>query len=429
MRRCAAAAGSKGVDRRLLRRAQRGREAEQQARGDRHRERERKNRRADVHVRSAGQIAQRGGRDVHEPEREHDAERAAAEGEHGALGAEPSQQITASGAECRAHGGLVRARRRAHEQQVGDVRARDQQNQGDRSREHHQGRARPADCAIAQRRHAKDALGIRIRVAEIRARVATRDRIGIRLHVLNAHARRQPRDSPQVSEPAGDLLPREAVHRLDVRRPHVHVVERRRQIDAERADDRMRCAVQRQRGADGVGPHAEAARPEAAREDHYGRTRGSILFVRDASSGRHRHAEHVKEAAGDTHAGQLLGRRSAAREIERVVAVRRHAREHAAPRGEILIRRERDRRVAHVALRIRMRERHDAVRVAERQRPQQDGVDDAEDGGGGADADRDHRDRDDRKPRRLDQRSCCTPHLISPLLPYACWHAARLAHV
>ena len=52
------------------------------------------------------------------------------------------------------------------------------------------------------------------------------------------------------------------------------------------------------------------------------------------------------------------------------------------------------------ARRIRLRQIHDAIGLVERQAAEDDGVDDGEDGGAGADAEREHDERDQREAGR-----------------------------
>ncbi len=93
--------------------------------------------------------------------RQQQAERAARQGEHEALGSIWSDQAAAAGAERRPDGDLLAANRRAHQQQVGDVGARDQDDDADGGKQREQRRADPRDDALVQ----ADDLGGFIRAA------------------------------------------------------------------------------------------------------------------------------------------------------------------------------------------------------------------------------------------------------------------------
>src|SRR5438445_125533 len=80
-----------------------------------------------------------------------------------------------------------------------------------------------ADHTFANRHHAEAAFRVRVGVAGVRPRIAARDLVHFRLNLVDAHARRQPRDSPEIAQPAGDLLLREPVRFVDVCRPHIDI--------------------------------------------------------------------------------------------------------------------------------------------------------------------------------------------------------------
>ena len=82
---------------------------------------------------------------------EGDPERAAGEAQQGGLRQQLPRDPRTSGAERRAHRDLTLARRRACQQQVGDVRQRDQQQDPDRAEQQVERRARVADQRLGQR--------------------------------------------------------------------------------------------------------------------------------------------------------------------------------------------------------------------------------------------------------------------------------------
>ena len=250
-RRRAAAAALQRVDRRLAGGERRGDQAEDEAGGQRDREREREHAAVDGDLGSARQAAQRRRRRGRRS-RTRAARRATppVSDEQQALAAHPARQVPAAGAEREPHRRLVRSRGRANEQQVRDVGARDQQHEADGAHQHEQRRSRAADRPLANRREPQARVGIGVGVGRVGARVGVGDGVHFALRLFDADARRDPRDRGQVAEAAGDQIPREAGDLVHPRRPHVHIVERRRQVDAERADDGVGRAVERQRRAD-----------------------------------------------------------------------------------------------------------------------------------------------------------------------------------
>ncbi len=86
--------------------------------------------------------------------REHEPGQAAAGRQHEALGRELPQEPRAAGAERAAHRHLALARGRAREEQVRDVRARDQQHEADRHEQRHERPPRVLDDVVLERHDA-----------------------------------------------------------------------------------------------------------------------------------------------------------------------------------------------------------------------------------------------------------------------------------
>jgi hypothetical protein len=209
-----------------------------------------------------------------------------------------------------------------------------------------------------------------------------------------------------------DQRPGKAADLVHSCRPDIYVVERRRKIDAERADDGVGRTVESQCRADGVGVAAEAFGPVAAADDRHRRSTGRVLARGERAADRHVHAEHVEKARGHARPGQLLGPLDAG-QVERVVGHRGQAREHPVPRRELDVRRIGKHAVRDAALRVRARQHEETRRILERQRAQQRGVHDAEDSGVRADADGDDRHGHDREfpgPIKRDERSHQVSH-------------------
>ena len=123
----------------------------------------------------------------------------------------------------------------------------------------------------------------------------------------------------------------------------------------------------------------------------------------------------IEERRGHARARQLL-RLLAAGRIELVVGDRRNPVERAP---SLIARRELDKRrvgkrgAVDAALRVDAGQHEQPRRLGKRQRPQQRGVDDAEDRGVRADADRDHRNRDAGELPGLQQRAQRVSHAVS----------------
>ena len=110
------------------------------------------------------------------------------------------QQLTdeppAAGAERRADADLALARARAREEQIGDVRAGDEQHDRDRAEQHQHPRlGARADEVIAQRPHACATVLVPVGMGRLERRS---DLVHLRLRLLERDARLQSRDALQV---------------------------------------------------------------------------------------------------------------------------------------------------------------------------------------------------------------------------------------
>ena len=222
-----------------------------------------------------------------------------------------------------------------------------------------------------------------------------------RIESLSRHRLRDPmdvfaglRDRDAGLQPAGRVeavRPMVRARRIDLQRqPHhggtrVREVRRQREVRGHDPDHLERRAVDLNRAADDGGIAGVAALPEAVADHREVGTAGHVLLRGEAASAKGRDAErreHVRADVADRHA---LG-----------LAVARQVRLAIAPGGHFGQRRRPAAVVEDFSLGDpRLVERgpaapdHDgAIRVAPRQRSQQDGVDDAEDRGVRADAER-----------------------------------------
>ena len=138
---------------RVLARAERGDRAEHETGEDRHPEREEQDRRVDRDLRRARREALREGDEQVEAEhREQQADRAAGDGEHRALGQELTEQPRAAGPERRPHGELAIAAHEPRDEQIRHTRADDQQDESRRRKQDDQRRLELLRQSLPKRR-------------------------------------------------------------------------------------------------------------------------------------------------------------------------------------------------------------------------------------------------------------------------------------
>ena len=198
------------------------------------------------------------------------------------------------------------------------------------------------------------------------------------------------------------------------RRPELDAAQHLCPFEARRhdADHRERDAVQRDGLTDHGGIGAEAARPQGVADHQHGVTGGLVLVRRERASARRLHTQHLKVVASD----------ELSADAERLGATD-HVGTDASPRGQAGELRDVVAEVEIVGQRqrlIRGRFRHhrehlnQLLRIAHRQRPEENGVDQREDGGVGADA--------EGQRQHDDQRECSIPDRQSDGPAYVLQH-------
>jgi hypothetical protein len=375
----------------------RRREPEEQAGEQCHSERVDQHGRVDRHVGNRQQVRRQRAIDHADgPDRARDARGAANRRQHDALDEELPQQPAAARADRRSDGDLLLPCCRAREQQIGDVRASDQQHESDRAEQDEQRglELRRHEC-LAERDQPRAPFPY---FRELAAQ-ARRDRRHLRLRLRQRHTVAQSADDgDHVVQP--DLL-----LRIDHERcPDVAAGEHgeRRGRDA---DDRVVNPVQRQRSADEPGIAAEPPTPDSFSDHHDVRRTGTVVALGECATGDWDQAEHRHQRRRDRPSGELLR-----------IADTAHREGPEADGGEpkrpgLLLPRQiiesgggEARDVQRVVF---LRHLHQPVRLLEWQRPQQDRVDDGEDGGVRADRERDgenYRSTEDRRaPQRADR--------------------------
>ena len=169
-------------------------------------------------------------------------------------------------------------------------------------------------------------------------------------------------------------------------------------------DDGERAAVHAHRAADDRRIAGEMPPPEIVAEHHDRRIAGRAPFRRrDHASDRGEDAEQREVVAGDRLDRDLLG---AAARIER--CTQRHAAEEIDERvvvRAVVLQIAKREPVRQLDVVIERRDRHELVRAAHRQRPEQKRVEDGEQARGRADAEGEREDRGEREGRRPPQRA------------------------
>ena len=327
------------------------------------------------------------------PYSDEQAERPAGDRHEAALDQELADETTAPAAERRTDAQLVLPGRAARDEQVRDVDAGDQEETADRAEQDEQRESHGGDQLRGERRRADADVRVRLRILALEPRADG-------LHLGPGRCQRHARPQPSHAEEARMVAAIEQVR--VVRDPqadrHEDVVVAAEIPKARRqhADDRVARSIEGDRTAQGGRVAAEAILPERVADDRFGwRVRAVFGFAEQAAHAR-AHADDVEETAGDTPAAEPF-RVVDAGERHRLGARQREGVERVltrAPVDEIRPRHRHLRAVGPDLVQV-----DEAIRLWIRQRPQQDAVDEREDGRGRADAER-QRDEDDGGERR-----------------------------
>ena len=176
-----------------------------------------------------------------------------------------AQQLRAAGAERRADGQLAAAGHAGGEQQVGDVGARDEEQQHD-TRRHRDERRLHGGHRLVEHPHElhlhRPPLAEE-QIVDERARDAARSRGPFRRRLLDRRARPEPRDG---GEDAHFRLVRRR-DEPDLRRPQARLRGGEGEAGRRHPDDLVVAIVEAHVGADGVGAAAEPLHPEAMAQD------------------------------------------------------------------------------------------------------------------------------------------------------------------
>ena len=328
--------------------------------------------------------------------REEQANGPAQKTEHERLDQELLEHPGAARTQRRADRELLPPRERPREDQVADVRARDQENQRDRSEQHHERHPDVADEELVQRHDGGAPACVLLGKLLLEPR---RDDAHLGVGLRHVRARLQPRHDLRVV-----VLANRAVL-IGVRKRHPEVPGGgapggHRKARGHDADDRVRLTVEPERAADDVRGRAKMALPESVAEDRdVAACLGILLGEKHAAEHRPR-SHDLEEVGADGARHDRLGG-SGAGQRELTEAIDRHPLEAAGVALPVVEVRRRDRERRHAGKRVLRRhveDPHEPIRLVERQRAQQHRVDEAEDRRVGADAEREH--GDDRQRER-----------------------------
>jgi hypothetical protein len=282
-------------------------------------------------------------------------------------------------------GQLLQPGGRADQHQVGHVDAADEQHERDAAPKQKQRRPHVADEIGLHLDRFRVESGVREDFFELRKalHVARVERVDLRLRLIDGPSRLQPADHlPVVAVPP---IVRFVLGPEGDRDPQLRLAVQEQEVLRQHADDRVRDAVHPQVLSNRVVPSAEEALPEGVREDDLALLPDLAVGVDEQPAAmrlRPQDAEDGGRGLEPLHPlGLVVGPdRLTALAIERLFL------EHVDLAASVEIVGNAVARPLDPRLRIAVHDGHELVRVGERQRAQQHGVDHAEDRGVGADA-------------------------------------------
>ena len=388
---------------------QRRQDAERQARRQRDRERERDNGGVHPDVLQAGEIGglhrdQRPRRDV----RDRKPGDCASRTKDDRLCEELAKQPHPTGAERGANGQLRLACRCAREKEVGDVRAGHEQHEADGAEENQQ---RPSNIP---QQHVVEGKSVErqrvVRLAKRRLKLCA-DSPQVTVGLRERHAWLRPCDHRE--ELASSSFRSRGAERVVVheRRVDLRIVEQARSR-GEDADDFHRRARDRDRAAEHARVAAELALPEPVIEHgHPGMSR-LVLTRQQAPAERDRQAKQAEQAVAHVRSADLA-RFAGAQHGEHAARIRLDLLER--PRVLADAHEVRRRQRVGRAVGIERGDPIQPIRIPERQRRQQDALDDAEDGAVRPDSERQRRQGHGGEARRAAQHPQRVPDILAQL--------------
>jgi len=388
-------------------------QAEQQSRKHRHRAGESEHRQIDHDLVQPRQIRRcQSHEDLQAAVGERHAGQPADQAQRQAFDHEPTCQSSRAGAERRADRELRSACFRPDEQQIRDVRTRDQQQDADAPEQHPQELAHVTDDVFLDGAHGRPELeGVRLSPAgrtHVSFKVDGQHAVDIGVGVGHRDARLQPRQST-AAEVRGRLGQIEAHGQNQI---HGNLAQR--EARGHHADHFAGPPVDRDRGPNHTRITAEAALPVAVAQHRGLRRAGLIVVARKRSAQRGWNVQCPQGTCRHQQRSGLLGIPPPG-DCSLAGPIHSQFLEGLAVRGVYLqhLRREREAVAAHVAEHGRVRHRHDVVRIRIRKRFDHDAVDHAENGRGRANAERERQDDRDAEGRMRAQHSDGVTELLS----------------
>lgn len=279
---------------------------------------------------------------------------------------------------------------------AGHVGRGNQEDESNRGCEHEQRRPGAGSKFVLQ----PDELHAQAPVACMLAFEPPRDRVHFLLRLAERNARLQARHTHQPEE-----APARA--HLGTRRerfPQVGFPRRIAERGRHHAGDRVGLAVERDRAADDGWIGAEPPHPEAVAQNRDARAAELIVAPREGAAERGTGAHYTEEVRRHRRAADVFGVAGPGEHVRRAT-VGGEAFDGAALGTPVLEARIRRHVVIEALLRVGHPHHHDPVGIVVWQLPQQDGLDDAEDRGVGADAKREGRQRGGSEPWSVGERA------------------------
>ena len=243
----------------------------------------------------------------------------------------------------------------------------------------------------------------RVDVGGVRRAVAGGDDVHRLARLRQRDARPQPRDGLKEEAAAVQLRRRQERHFGGPRHPDLQLIQRERRCGlGQDADDGVRRAVERERLAEHRRIAVEALLPHRMADQHDVLAAGRIFVRREIAADHRLQAQRRQQRRRGLEANELF-RIAAAGQRERVADRQREIAEHLLPLLHFEEARIGEADAREVLRLVRRAQSDQPVRLAIRQRTQEDRVDDAEERDVRADAEREAEDGDQREAGRLEQ--------------------------
>jgi hypothetical protein len=186
----------------------------------------------------------------------------------------------------------------ARQQQARNIRAADQQHDGDAAGKHAHGEIELAEKLLANTHHrgAQPVVGVGMLNAQLR-----RDGRHIPLRIGKVNARPQPREHTQIVGRATRPIRRRERHW----KPDIAAAGEN-ESGRHHADGAIFDAVEQEVASHHAGIGAVAFRPQAVAKQHYFRAARLIFLRRDAAAQHRRHAQQRQQVRGDQRDFHLL---------------------------------------------------------------------------------------------------------------------------